>query len=121
MAGEEFFFEREKAYLDQCGCRDLSRRVRWTAKDDGDGAGYDISSFEPDGQRRLIEVKTTNGWDRAPFHITRNELAVAADNRDTWVLVRLWNFVKKPQAFEIRPPLEAHVDLTPTSFLASLH
>jgi len=77
------------------------------------------TKFEPDGRGRLIEVKTTNGWERTPFHITRNELAVADFQRHEWCLVRLWNFAREPKAFEIRPPLSAHVSLTPTAFLAA--
>ncbi len=50
--------------------------MRWVSDEDGDGAGYDIASFERDGRARLIEVKTTRGWERTPFHITCNELAV---------------------------------------------
>lgn len=120
-AGEERVLLHEKAVLQSARRGDLADKVRWTAIEDGDGAGYDILSFEPDGRERLIEVKTTNGWDRTPFHITRNEIAVAEANRDTWHLVRLWNFAREPRAFSIRPPLDAHVMLTPTSFLASLH
>jgi hypothetical protein len=52
-------------------------------------------------------VKTANGWERTPFHITRNELVVADERRDLWRLVRLWNFAREPRAFELRPPLEA--------------
>lgn len=70
---------------------------------------------------RLIEVKTTNGWERTPFHISKNELEVADENRDSWTLLRLWNFSRKPKAFELRPPLDAHVELTATSFRASFH
>lgn len=120
-AGEERVLEHEKAVLNSAGRSDLADRVRWTAVEDGDGAGYDIFSYEPDGANRLIEVKTTNGWERTPFHVTRNELAVAEENRDSWHLVRLWNFAREPKAFAIRPPLDAHVTLTPTSFLASIH
>src|SRR5690606_21008465 len=69
----------------------------------------------------LAYVKTTNGWERTPFHISRNELAVADTNRDCWHLIRLWNFARDPKAFSIRPPLEAHVSLTPTSFSASFN
>ena len=29
--------------------------------------------FEPSGKPRLIEVKTTNGWERTPFYISANE------------------------------------------------
>jgi hypothetical protein len=67
----------------------------------------------------MIEVETTNGWER-PFHITRNELAVAEAHRDQWHLIRVWNFARSPQAFGLRPPLKDHVELTATSFLASL-
>lgn len=86
---------------------------------DGNGAGYDIKSFEPDGRDRLIEVKTTNGWERTPFYITRNELEVAETNRDEWLLVRLWNFSREPKAFELRAPLEAHVSLMATNYQAN--
>lgn len=79
------------------------------------------SSFAPDGLPRLIEVKTTNGWERTPFHITRNELAVAEARRSEWRLFRLWNFSREPKAFELRPPLDAHVALTATTFQASFH
>lgn len=120
-AGEELVLRHEKARLCSEKREDLAEKVRWTAVQDGDGAGYDIFSFESDGRERLIEVKTTNGWERTPFHVTRNELAVADANRDNWHLIRLWNFARGPKAYSIRPPLDAHVALTPTSFLASLH
>jgi hypothetical protein len=119
--GEQLVLLHERRTLGAAGRSDLAKLVRWVADEDGDGAGYDISSFEADGAPRLIEVKTTNGWERTPFHITRNELAVAEEMRDRWHLIRLWNFAREPRAFAIRPPLEAHVALTPTSFLAQLH
>ncbi len=119
-AGEERVLLHEIASLRAGGRDDLARKVRWVSQEDGDGAGYDIASFAPDGQSRLIEVKTTNGWERTPFHISRNELAVADEQRNEWRLLRLWNFSRNPKAFELRPPLEAHVSLTPTSFQASL-
>lgn len=120
-AGEERVLAHERASLRQIGRDDLAARVCWTSVEDGDGWGYDILSFEPDATPRLIEVKTTNGWERTPFHISRNECDVADTNRDTWQLIRLWNFAREPRAFSIRPPLQNHVALTPTSFLASLH
>lgn len=120
-AGEELVLRHERSRLRSERRDDLADKVRWTAVQDGDGAGYDIFSFESDGRERLIEVKTTNGWQRTPFHLTRNELAVADANRDHWHLIRLWDFARGPKAYSIRPPLDAHVVLTPTSFLASLH
>lgn len=119
-AGEERVIAHERASLVVAGRTDLAERVRWVSEIDGDGAGYDIKSFDAEGRDRLIEVKTTNGWDRTPFHITRNELSVAEEHRDEWLLVRLWNFARGPTAFELRPPLEAHVSLMATSYQASL-
>jgi hypothetical protein len=119
QAGEERVLAHEHASLRAAGRTDLAERIRWVSRVDGDGAGYDILSFEANGTERLIEVKTTNGWERTPFHITRNELAVAEDRRGDWRLVRVWNFSREPKAFELRPPLEAHVSLMATSYQAN--
>lgn len=81
-AGEELILHHERQSLLQAGRNDLADKVRWTAVQDGDGYGFDIASFEPDGRERLIEVKTTNGWERTPFHISQNEIAVAESRRD---------------------------------------
>lgn len=120
-AGEERALAHERASLRSVGRNDLARKVRWVSQEDGDGLGYDIASFSPEGRTRLIEVKTTNGWERTPFHISRNELAVAEEHRSEWCLLRLWNFSRDLKAFELRPPLEAHVSLTATTFQASFH
>ncbi|HEV8033595.1 DUF3883 domain-containing protein [Yoonia sp.] len=118
-AGEERVLKHERDKLTIAGREDLAQQIRWVSEEDGDGAGYDIASFDADGRQRLIEVKTTNGWERTPFHISRNELAVADERREEWCLFRLWNFARTPKAFELRPPLDAHVSLTATSFQAS--
>ena len=55
------------------------------------------------------------------LHHLRNLLAVAEERRADWCLMRLWNFSREPKAFELRPPLNAHVSLTATSFQASFH
>jgi hypothetical protein len=118
-ASEERVLAHERASLLAAGRTDLAERIRWVSHLDGDGAGFDIQSFNPDGGDRLIEVKTTNGWERTPFHITRNELVVAEARHAEWCLVRLWNFAREPRAFELRPPLAAHVSLMATSYQAS--
>lgn len=118
-AGEELVFAHERATLRSYGRDDLARKVCWASEEKGDGLGYDIESFGPDGRPRLIEVKTTNGWERTPFHITRNELEVAEERRSEWCLFRLYEFSTEPKAFELFPPLEAHVTLMATTYQAS--
>jgi hypothetical protein len=48
-AGEERVLAHERAALRTAGRDDLARKVRWVSEEDGDGAGYDIASFAPDG------------------------------------------------------------------------
>ena len=117
-AGEKYVLAHEQSVLAEVGRSDLAKGVRWVSNEDGDGAGYDIASFSPEGQRRLIEVQTTNGWKLTPFHISRNELAAAQGHPDEWCLLRVWNFAREPRAFELHPPLDAHVTLAATSYEA---
>ncbi|AZO21567.1 DUF3883 domain-containing protein [Mesorhizobium sp. M1E.F.Ca.ET.045.02.1.1] len=118
-AGEERILAHERARLLAAGRTELANRIRWVSHVDGDGGGYDVRSFDLDGSDRLIEVKTTNGWERTPFHITRNELAASDRHRNDWLLMRLWNFTREPRVFELRPPLEAHVSLMASVYRAS--
>ena len=53
-AGEERVLAHERAALKSAGRDDLARKVRWVSEEDGDGAGYDIASFAPDGRPLLI-------------------------------------------------------------------
>ena len=75
------------------GRKDLSDSVRWVARDDGDGYGFDILSFNGKGdkaeQELWLEVKTTNGSATTPFYITRNELQVSKQRPDAFRLFRL--------------------------------
>ena len=48
-AGEERVLAHEHASLLAAGRTDLANRIRWVSHVDGDGAGYDIQSFETDG------------------------------------------------------------------------
>ena len=119
-AGEELVFEHEQRVLTDAGRSDLAKQVRWISQEEGDGAGYDIASFSREGRDRLIEVKTTNGWNRTPFYISPNELKVADKRRDEWRLLRVWNYAREPKAFELRPPLDRHVNLAATGYLARI-
>jgi hypothetical protein len=98
---------------------DLARKVRWVAAEDGDGAGYDVLSFDERGHDRLIEVKTTNGSDRTPFYLSRNEREVADERPEDWRIYRVHLFAKGPRVFTVAPPLEESVHLRPETWRAS--
>ncbi len=118
-AGEEFVIELERRQLSEADRADLARKVRWVAAEDGDGAGYDVLSFDPSGKERLLEVKTTNGSARTPFFLTRNECAVALERPADWRIYRVHLFAKEPRIFTIAPPLETSVRLSPETWRAS--
>ena|ERR1019366_2545552 len=118
-AGEAFVVNLEKYRLKQGNRSDLAKKVRWTAAEDGDGAGYDISSFSLEGSPRLIEVKTTNGSARTPFFITRNEFEFARQMPAQWQIYRVHLFATRPRIFTIAPPLENRVNLSTETWRAS--
>jgi hypothetical protein len=117
-AGEAFVFEVEQRRLVQADRGDLAKKVRWVAEEDGDGAGYDIYSFAPNGSERLIEVKTTNGAARTPFFLSRNECELAMERPFDWSIYRVHLFARQPRIFTILPPLEDAVHLKPETWRA---
>jgi hypothetical protein len=118
-AGEKFVVTFERDRLGRAGRNDLADDVRWVADLDGDGYGYDVRSFEPDGQERLLEIKTTCGHERTAFWLTRREVDVAAENSEVYRLRRVFHFRNRAQMFEICPPLEEGLVMTAATFLAA--
>ncbi|MBI2685685.1 MAG: DUF3883 domain-containing protein [Acidobacteria bacterium] len=119
QAGEAFVVDVERRRLSEIDRQDLARKVRWVAAEDGDGAGYDVLSFEPGGHERLIEVKTTNGSARTPFYLSRNEREMASERPAEWQVYRVHLFSKGARIFTIAPPLEQSVRLMPETWRAS--
>jgi hypothetical protein len=119
VAGEETVFNSEIRRLKDAGRSDLARKVRWVSKEDGDGAGFDILSFDQSGEERFLEVKTTVGHNRTPFFLTRNEKDFAEEAAEYFRVFRLYEWGKEPKAFLIKPPLENNLILEPTAYKAS--
>ncbi|MER9297809.1 DUF3883 domain-containing protein [Mesorhizobium sp. M0621] len=117
-SGEERIFFAEQSGLRVAGRDDLARKVRWVSAEDGDGAGYDIRSFDPGGRERLIEVKTTTGHKQTPFLLSENERAFSEERPDAFRLVRLFDFAREPRAFELTPPLDRSVLLKAATWRA---
>ena len=118
--GEELVFVHEQQRLRTADRDDLARKVEWTAEVRGDGAGYDILSFDLNGSERLIEVKTTNGAAKTPFFLSENERAFSEERPEAFRLLRLYNFNDRPSAFELHPPLIEHLALHAANYRATL-
>src|SRR5215831_17792538 len=111
-AGESFVLGIEQERLDRANRPDLAKRVRWIAKEEGDGTGFDIYSFKPSGSELLIEVKTTNGAARTPFFLSRNEHELATERPKEWCIYRVYSFAQQPRIFTLHPPLETTLYLS---------
>jgi hypothetical protein len=118
LAGEQRVFEFERDRLRAEDRSDLARKVRWVAKEDGDGAGYDILSFDFSGRERLLEVKTTSGHQTTPFYLSENERLLSEERPEAFRLVRLYGFGRDTRAFELLPPLSSSVMLRPANYRA---
>jgi hypothetical protein len=118
-AGEEFVVGFERRRLQRAGRDDLAKSVRWVSVEDGDGYGYDVQSFETDGEQRLLEIKTTCGNERTPFWMTRRECDVAAEQGNIYRIRRVFHFRNEVKMFDIAPPFQDRLLMTPSVFLAS--
>ena len=88
--GELWVMNYEKRRLRKDG---IKGAVKYTARDEGDGLGYDIESVESDGVTpRYIEVKTTTGPLDTPFFFTSNELDFSELHAEHYYLYRVYDY-----------------------------
>ena len=116
-AGEEFALRFERARLLKAGKEHLAERVEHVAAL-GDGDGFDILSFEPNGTDRLIEVKTTAYAKQTPFFLSRNELKVSKERSAVYHLYRLFRFRDDPRLYGLQGALDESCLLDPVQFSA---
>jgi hypothetical protein len=115
-AGEEFVYRHEKARLKLAGQNDLASRVEWVTETTGDGAGFDVLSFDDQRREAYIEVKTTNFDRYQPFLITRGEISFSSRHAAQYSLFRLFHFASKPRLFRLDGSVDRSVNLEPLVF-----
>ena len=92
--GEQFIFSQEREKVKQYKLP-KSKEVIWVSRDKGDGLGFDILSYDAQGNEMYIEVKTTTQAESASFYISANELEKSKQYADTYYLYRVYNFDTK--------------------------
>ena len=119
LAGEEFVLNFERARLIYEGRASLSERIEHTSLVLGDGAGFDIRSFNKDGSDRFIEAKTTKYGKETPFYTSRNEVCFSEDHERDFYLYRVFAFRKAPRLYFRQGSVAQKFTLTPTTYLAT--
>ena len=120
LAGEVLVMEFEARRLHDLGAKKYIDRIDHVSKTKGDGAGFDILSFDGDGRERYIEVKTTAYVAETPFFISPNEVEFSGEQADRFHLYRLFAFRENPKMFTLSGPVAANCVLDPVSFRATL-
>jgi hypothetical protein len=117
--GETVVLAGEKEKLVTVGRADLAEKVMHVSEIEGDGAGYDIKSYTPDGQVRYIEVKTTRGAIRTPFFMSINEIVFSELHSQHYYLYRVFDFqmeTGRGRIFKIGGNIRNSLRLEPINF-----
>lgn len=117
--GEDWVIGYEQHRLTEMGHPELFQKLEWISDTRGDGAGYDILSFESDVLHRYIEVKATNGGIASSFIVSHNELEFSAEAGDQFYLYRVFQLSGEPRLFILRGDLSNQLYLKPLDFRAS--
>ncbi len=119
LLGERLVLQNEIEKLVDAGRSDLAESIIHVSVVEGDGAGYDIRSFNNDGSVAHIEVKATKGSIRTPFFISANELAFAKAHPASFRLVRVFDFDAKTMSgsfYEVCGDVSTELNLEPISY-----
>ena len=116
-AGELLVMQFERRRLVRLRRRDLSRLVEHVGMDD-EGAGFDILSFDEDGGKRYIEVKSTAYGRETPFFASLNEVEVSRDLAKQYHLYRVFKLRAEPSLFTVAGALNESFALTAEMFRA---
>ena len=119
LAGEEFIVRFERWRLARHGLDRLAEKVCHVALTEGDGLGYDVLSFWPDGRERYVEVKTTAFGQTTPFFISSNEERFSREHAESFTLCRVYDFRDAPKLFELPGEVTRHCTLDPVTYRAS--
>ena len=92
--GEELVLKYEKQSLISLERQDLADKVVHVAKVEGDGAGYDIKSYNVDGSVKFIEVKCTRGNINTDFFMSPREIKFSQINKNNFYLYRVFDLNK---------------------------
>lgn len=106
--GEECVVNAERRRLRKEGKSNLASKVHWISQD-SIGEGYDIVSYETDGARRFIEVKSTIGIHNT-FDMSDNEWKTACQLGNNYYICRVTKVRIKPKLAYYRNPQQMELD-----------
>lgn len=120
--GEEIVVAREKETLQDT---DFYRNVKQVSLVD-DSLGYDVRSFELDGQEKQIEVKSTTQKksSRLKFYLSENEFQKAQKLNNYWIY-QVFDVEGTPEIIKIKNPFtseyENKISMIPVNYYVEIN
>lgn len=99
-AGEEMVYKDQIEFVKKYA-PEYVKSVRHVSKLDGDGAGYDICSFNSNKKLVYIEVKSTTRRKETPFYMTASEYAFFELHKENYIIARVYEFDMKTKSGKI--------------------
>lgn len=123
--GEKIVEKYERKFLEENGKTKLTKKINIVSMED-DSLGYDIISYNIDGTKKYIEVKSTT---RSPskqiqFNLSNNQINVAKELDNYWIYVVFEARNKKPKIWRIFNPFndnKSKIRLKPINYKAIIN
>lgn len=120
--GEKIVYEFEKSRLSEQGKKNLTEKIERAKYDH---LGYDIKSFEENGEPRYIEVKTTRSKvGNANFFLSINELNKAKEIQNYYLYIVYEIESETPKVWKVKNPFKPenkNVVKTPINFRVTIN
>ncbi|MEO8712930.1 MAG: DUF3883 domain-containing protein, partial [Parafilimonas sp.] len=113
--GEALVKQREIAFLQEKNLHDIAALVEIVQ----DGKGYDVLSFDEDGNEKYIEVKTTTGNEYAPFYLSKNEVDFMRLHTNQYCIYRVYHYDEGNnfgEFFELIGDIESQLLMKPIQY-----
>lgn len=113
--GEALVKLNEVEFLTSKGLYDEAAKVKIVK----DGEGYDVFSFDENGNEKYIEVKTTTGSQYATFFLTDNEVDFMRLKQDRYCIYRVYHYDEEynfGEFFELTGDIESQLLMRPKQY-----
>ena len=119
--GEELVLKYEKEKLMSLNRKDLAEKVLHVSKIEGDGAGYDIKSYDINGSIMYIEVKATRGNINTDFFMSPIEIKFFKKNKNNFFFYLVFDINKENDGkfYIVQGDITETFNTEPTNFKLS--
>ena len=111
VIGENYVYDYEVRKLKRHGRKDLAYKVVKQFEDKSFFPGYDVKSFNLEGEEIYIEVKSSRSLKKNNFIMTRNEIRAAKKFKENYFIYRVVNTNTNPWiSYKFADPIKLSIN-----------